>query len=379
MKSISRFLGAQLARRIGQNKVLLIYGTRRVGKTNMLRILEAENKEKCLMLNCEDYDVKQLLANQTARNYKSILADKTLVLLDEAQVITNIGQHLKFMIDTFPQITIIATGSSSFDLMNQSGEPLTGRSYQYNMYPLSFGELVKENGFIDAYQQLEELLIYGSYPEIQLLESKNDKEKYLKELVSNYLLKDILAFENIRNANKIIDLLQLIAYQTGSEVSFQELGNQLGISKNTVERYLDLLTKVFVLFKVGGYSKNLRKEIVKSSKWYFWDLGLRNALVSDFRSLDYRPDKGLLWENYCFSERIKFMHYNNKKPEYYFWRTYDGQEVDMIEILDNTVKAYEFKYKKKANIKPPAAFSTNYPEVVFTYIDKENIAELLME
>ena len=379
MKSISRFLGAQLSKRIGQNKVLLIYGTRRVGKTNMLKILEAENKEKCLMLNCEDYDVKQLLANQTARNYKSILADKTLVLLDEAQVITNIGQHLKFMIDTFPQITIIATGSSSFDLMNQSGEPLTGRSYQYNMYPLSFGELVKENGFIDAYQQLEELLIYGSYPEIQLLESKNDKEKYLKELVSNYLLKDILAFENIRNANKIIDLLQLIAYQTGSEVSIQELGNQLGISKNTVERYLDLLTKVFVLFKVGGYSKNLRKEIVKSSKWYFWDLGLRNALVSDFRPLDYRPDKGLLWENYCFSERIKFMHYNNKKPEYYFWRTYDGQEVDMIEILDNTVKAFEFKYKKKANIKPPAAFSTNYPEVVFTYIDKENIAELLME
>lgn len=379
MKSISRFLGAQLSKRIGQNKVLLIYGTRRVGKTNMLKILEAENKEKCLMLNCEDYDVKQLLANQTARNYKSILADKTLLLLDEAQVITNIGQHLKFMIDTFPQITIIATGSSSFDLMNQSGEPLTGRSYQYNMYPLTFGELAKENGFIDTYQQIEELLIYGSYPEIQLLESKNDKEKYLKELVSNYLLKDILAFENIRNANKIIDLLQLIAYQTGSEVSIQELGNQLGISKNTVERYLDLLTKVFVLFKVGGYSKNLRKEIVKSSKWYFWDLGLRNALVSDFRPLDYRPDKGLLWENYCFSERIKFMHYNNNKPEYYFWRTYDGQEVDMIEILDNTVKAFEFKYKKKANIKPPAAFSTNYPEVVFTYIDKENIAELLME
>jgi predicted AAA+ superfamily ATPase len=379
MKTISRFLGAQLSKRIGQNKVLLIYGTRRVGKTNMLRILEAENKEKCLMLNCEDHDIRQLLANQTARNYKSILADKTLILLDEAQVITNIGQHLKFMIDTFPEITIIATGSSSFDLMNQSGEPLTGRSYQYNMYALSFGELVKENGFIDTYQQIEDLLIYGSYPEIQLIESKQYKEKYLKELVNNYLLKDILAFENIRNANKILDLLQLIAYQTGSEVSIQELGNQLGISKNTVERYLDLLTKVFVLFKVGGYSKNLRKEIVKSSKWYFWDLGLRNALVSDFRPLEYRPDKGLLWENYCFSERIKFMHYNNKKPEYYFWRTYDGQEVDMIEILDNTVKAYEFKYKKKANIKPPAAFSTNYPEVVFTYIDKENIAELLME
>ena len=379
MKTISRFLGAQLSKRIGQNKVLLIYGTRRVGKTNLLRIIEAQYVGACVMLNCEDNDIRQLLANQTARNYKSIIENKSIILLDEAQVIANIGRHLKFMIDTFPQVTIIATGSSSFDLMNKSGEPLTGRSYQYKMYPLSFGELVKQDGFINTYQQIEDLLIYGSYPEIQFLESKQDKEKYLKELVNNYLLKDILTFENIRSANKILDLLQLIAYQTGSEVSIQELANQLGISKNTVDRYLDLLCKVFVLFKVGGYSKNLRKEIVKSSKWYFWDLGLRNALVSDFRSLENRPDKGILWENFCFYERIKFMHYTNRQPAYYFWRTYDGQEIDMIEVLDNTVKAFEFKYKKKINAKPPTAFSTNYPEVDFTYIDKENIAELLME
>jgi len=282
------------------------------------------------------------------------------------------------MIDLLPDRTIIATGSSSFDLTNKSGEPLTGRSYQYTMYPFSFGELTTHGGFMNAFQSLDELLIYGSYPEVQNLSGKNEKEAYLRELVNNYLLKDILTYENIRSAGKIMDLLRLIAYQTGSEVSTNELGRNLSISKNTVERYLDLLSKVFVVFRVGGYSSNLRKEVVKSSKWYFWDLGLRNALISDFRPLELRPDKGQLWENFCFYERIKMNQYSGKFAEYFFWRTYDGQELDMIERSDNRITAFEFKYSQKVKSRIPAAFATNYPETDVKFIHKLNIAEFVL-
>lgn len=377
MENIIRAIEPIIKKRLGQNKVLLLYGTRRVGKTKLLHAIAKSYDATYLLLNAEDNEVQGILARQTAENYKRLIGDSQLLMIDEAQTIPDIGKHLKFMIDTFPNLTIIATGSSSFDLMNQSGEPLTGRSYQYTLYPISFGELEHTIGFLKTKQQIEERLIYGSYPEVVTMDSDEDRELYLKELVQNYLLKDIFIYETIKNASKIFDLLKLLAYQVGSEVSLDELGRSLGMSKNTVDRYLDLLTKVFIVYKVGGYSSNLRKEVVKSSKWYFYDNGIRNAIIGDFRDVSTRNDIGQLWENYCFAERIKFKRYHGKTPEYFFWRTYDGQEIDMIEKENTQLNAVEFKWNAKKQATVPRAFETNYPDATFRQISRDNFEDFV--
>lgn len=377
MENIIRAIEPSIKKRLGQNKVLLLYGTRRVGKTKLLHAIAKSYDASYLLLNAEDNEVQGILARQTAENYKRLIGDSQLLMIDEAQTIPDIGKHLKFMIDTFTNLTIIATGSSSFDLMNQSGEPLTGRSYQYTLYPISFGELEHTIGFLKTKQQIEERLIYGSYPEVVTMDSNEDRELYLKELVQNYLLKDIFIYETIKNASKIFDLLKLLAYQVGSEVSLDELGRSLGMSKNTVDRYLDLLTKVFIVYKVGGYSSNLRKEVVKSSKWYFYDNGIRNAIISDFRDVSTRNDVGQLWENYCFAERIKFKRYHGKTPEYFFWRTYDGQEIDMIEKENTQLNAVEFKWNAKKQATVPRAFETNYPDATFRQISRDNFEDFV--
>lgn len=378
MESIQRELQKIIAKRIGNNKVVLLYGTRRVGKTKLLQALKANYKKPCLVLNAEDLEVQASLARRTSANYKRLLGKNKLLMIDEAQTVPDIGKHLKFMIDTFPDLTIIATGSSSFDLMNTSGEPLTGRSYQYTLYPISYKELEQHENFLSAQQQVDERLVYGSYPEVITLISNEEKEAYLKELVQTYLLKDIFVYETVKNSAKIYDLLKLLAYQVGSEVSIDELGRNLGMSKNTVAHYLDLLTKVFVIFRVGGFSSNLRKEIVKSSKWYFYDNGIRNAIISDFRETNNRNDVGQLWENYCFYERIKTKRYAGKAPEYFFWRTYDNQEIDMIEKENTHIRAFEFKYKENTRTKIPKYFADNYPKATFTIISKENVADFVL-
>ena len=378
MKAIVRLLEKALVKRLGENKVLLLYGTRRVGKTRLINTLREHYGKPSLLLNAEDFDVQAVLARRTAANYKRLIGKNKLILIDEAQTIPEIGKHLKFMIDSFPEITIVATGSSSFDLMNKSGEPLTGRSYQYTLYPISYSEMETENGFLINSQQMEDRLVYGSYPEVITLSSDEERIIYLKELVQNYLLKDIFMYETIKNATKIFDLLKLLAYQVGSEVSLDEIGKSLGMSKNTVERYLDLLTKVFVIFRVGGYSTNLRKEIVKSGKWYFYDNGIRNAIISDFRNVANRNDIGQLWENYCFYERIKFKRYTGKTPEYFFWRTYDRQEIDMIEKENTKLRAFEFKWSPTKRAKSPKFFEDNYPKSTFTLINRETFPDFLV-
>jgi predicted AAA+ superfamily ATPase len=377
MDNILRQLQPQLEKRIGQNKVLLLYGTRRVGKTRLLQRIGEQYKGEYLMLNAEDVDVQALLARRTAENYKRILGSNTLLMIDEAQTIPDIGKHLKFMIDTFPKLTVIATGSSSFDLMNKSGEPLTGRSYQYTLYPISFAELESTHGYITANQQIEERLVFGSYPEVITMDTDEERETYLKELVQSYLLKDIFMYETVKNATKIFDLLKLLAYQVGSEVSMDELGRSLGMSKNTVERYLDLLTKVFVIYRVGGFSGNLRKEVVKSSKWYFFDNGIRNAIIADFRDISMRNDIGQLWENYCFYERVKHMRYKGKAPEYYFWRTYDKQEIDMVEKENTQLRAFEFKWKADKPISAPKLFSVSYPDATFSAVSRQTFPDFV--
>jgi predicted AAA+ superfamily ATPase len=369
---VKRAIEAQIEEAIGKNKVLLVLGTRRVGKTFLIRSLQKKLEQPAISLNGEDFEVQELLKNITAANYQLIVGSAKLLIIDEAQAIPNIGKILKFMIDTIPTLTILATGSSSFDLLNEAGEPLTGRKIPFNLYPLSQLELTGIETYVDTIQHLEERLILGSYPELFQLTSYKEKSEYLLELIQSYLLKDILAFEGIRQSDKIIRLLRLIAYQVGSEVSYNELATQLGMSKNTVENYLDLLSKVFILYRLPAYSTNHRKEISKGSKWYFFDNGIRNAIINDFKLLSLRNDIGALWENYLISERIKRNKYLKENVEYYFWRNYSQQEVDLLELRDGKIHAFEFKYSPDKKVKIPAAFSTAYPEASFQRIAKDN-------
>jgi predicted AAA+ superfamily ATPase len=347
-----------------------------VGKTFLLEQLREKYKSSCLLLLAEDMSIQEKLANRTIANYKNLFAGKKIIIIDEAQHIPEVGKALKLMIDGVKGITIIASGSSSFDLVNKIGEPLTGRSYTHMLYPLAQCELKSvENGF-EAAAQLESKLIYGSYPEVFQLSSQIEKEEYLKDLVQSYLLKDIFIHHGIRNSDKIVQLLKLLAFQCGSEVSLNELANALGIHKATVESYLDLLSKVFVIYSLGGYSGNLRKEVVKSRKWYFFDNGIRNAIINNFSPLSSRNDVGELWENYILSERIKFNKSRKHNPDYFFWRTYDGQEIDLIEFINGKLSAFECKWGVKKK-KIPGAFQKAYPEAPFSIVNKENYLEYI--
>ncbi|RYF87375.1 MAG: ATP-binding protein [Chitinophagaceae bacterium] len=356
-------------------KVSILLGARRVGKTQLLDAIRKEIADKCLWLNGEDEMVANLLAERSIANYKRLLQGYTLLIIDEAQYIPDIGRKVKLMIDEINPLHIIITGSSAFDLQ-QASEPLVGRTLTYEMYPMAQLEIAKTENLLQTKQHLDERLIFGSYPEVLLMKTLAEKQRYLAELVNTYLLKDILAFENIKSPQKIKDLLVLIAYQIGNEVSVEELGKNLGISKNTVDRYLDLLTKVFVIYKRTGYSKNLRKEIVKSNRLYFFDNGVRNALINNFNLLAARQDIGMLWENYISSERIKRNSYKFNRVNSYFWRTYDQQEIDLIEEKNNVIEAYEFKWKED-KVKVPAAFGKAYSEAPFAVIHQKNYLDFI--
>jgi len=373
---IHRKLEETVMGKIGTNKVILILGTRRVGKTYLINRVRERVTGKKLLLNAEDFDVQEVLKKRTVANYQRLINDTALLIIDEAQAIPEIGSILKLIIDSHPNLTIIATGSSSLDLVNTTGEPLTGRQYSYNLYPIAQLELGTNPISIQA--DLEERLILGSYPEIFQLKNRKEKEFYLRELIMSYLLKDILSYSGIRQSHKLMDLLRLIAYQIGSEVSYNEISNQLGINKVTVENYLDLLQKVFILFKLPSYSTNQRKEISKGVKWYYYDNGIRNAIINDFRPISLRNDMGMLWENYVISERVKFNAYNQTGSQLYFWRNYLQREIDLIEVKDNRIYAYEIKYGKESKVKIPLAFKTAYPDADFQKIDSDNYLDFIM-
>lgn len=355
-----------------RNKVLLLFGTRRVGKTHLTQYIEQQYKGRLLWLYGEDGKTHDLLVERSIVNYQNIVAGIDLLIIDEAQAIPEIGKILKLFIDHNPKLCILATGSSSFDLLNKSGEPLTGRSQSYYLYPLSTLELSQHQNYVQLHQSLDERLVFGNYPETCLTKGFSAKENYLKQLIQGYLLKDILSFNGIKESDKILKLLKLIAYQVGSEVSYQELGQQLGMSKNTVEHYLDLLSKVFIVFKLSSYSSNLRKEVSKGNKWYFWDNGVRNALIQDFRLAHERQDVGILWENYTISERIKYIRNQGLYHDFYFWRTYDQQEVDLLEINNEKMEAFELKYREPKKVKTPVFFQKSYPKTPFTCIHSHN-------
>jgi predicted AAA+ superfamily ATPase len=370
---------AMLDKKLVPNKVLILLGARRVGKTELIRAsLKNYDSQKVLSLNGEDQSDARLLQERTVANYNRLLQNVEILVIDEAQNVPEIGFILKLIVDSIQGIKVIATGSSMFDLSNKLGEPLVGRKNTLYLFPFAQLEFAPYENHKQTTEKLEERLIFGSYPELEQYKNWDDKKNYLFEIVNSYLLKDILMFDGIKNADKIYNLLRLIAHQVGKEVSLQELGNQLQISKNTVERYLDLLAKVFVLFKVEGYSKNLRKEITKSNRWYFVDNGIRNAVINNLNRLDNRTDVGDLWENYLATERIKRQSYNQIECKNYFWRTYDQQEIDWLEEYGEDLKAFEFKWNSRKKAKIPAAFAKGYPSASFEVIDTGNYLDFIL-
>lgn len=377
MNIIKRTLQDKISERIEPNKAILLFGARRVGKTVLMRELLKTFSGKSMLLNGEDYDTIALLNERSIANYKHLLEGIDLLAIDEAQNIPDIGSKLKLIVDKIEGVRVIASGSSSFDLLNKTGEPLVGRSTQFRLHPFSQNEISQIENALETRQNLESRLIYGSYPEVVTLESFERKADYLRDIVGAYLLKDILTINGLKNSGKMRELLRLIAFQMGSEVSYDELGRQLGMSKNTVEKYLDLLSKVFVIYRLGAYSRNLRKEVVKAGKWYFYDNGIRNAVIGNFSPLAIRQDVGALWENYLLSEKIKTAHNNGKTKEFYFWRTYNNQEIDLIEESYESLSAFEFKWGDK---KPsaPASFSAAYPEASYEVINKDNYLNFIL-
>ncbi len=350
-------------------KVVIVFGARRVGKTTLLNKF-LEDQKDYLFVSGEDLFAREFLSSGSIEQLRAFIGDKQLLVIDEAQYVPDIGHNLKLIVDHLEGVKVIATGSSTFDLAKTVGEPLTGRKHVIKMFPLSQMELSKIENGAETRAHLESRLRFGSYPEVVTLKSDQLQREYLHDLISSYLLKDILAFEGVQKSKKLFDLLILLAFQIGKEVSINELATQLGMSKQTVERYLDLLEQVFVLINVRGFSRNLRKEVTKSSKYYFCDVGVRNALINNFNPLNLRDDVGLLWENYLVMERIKKQTYLPIWSNNYFWRTYDQKELDWIEEREGKLFGFEFKWGKPSAA--PKLWHETYPTATYECITPEN-------
>ncbi len=354
------------------NKGLVIYGPRQVGKTTLINDLLKEFKWKTLILNGDQRGPWwELLTSRELPKLTLLVSGYDAVFIDEAQRIPEIGLSLKIILDNFPKLKVIVTGSSSLDLASKISEPLTGRIYSYRLFPISQRELRVTNTPYEIEKQIEERLMYGSYPEIFSINGVQEKTKYLQNLANTYLYKDLLEFGDMRNSSKIYDLLKLLAFQIGNQVSLSELSNALEISRTTVDRYIDLLEKSFIIFRLPGFSRNLRKEVTKMDKIYFYDIGVRNAIIGNLHLLTNRDDVGKLWENFLIVERMKKLHYEQKIFSLYFWRLSSGAEIDLIEESGSRLHGFEFKYGKKI-IKTPNSWTVGYPNATSTLINQSN-------
>ena len=359
------------------NKVLVIYGPRRVGKTTLLNEFLKTTKLKYRLDSGENIRVQEVLGSQDFKKIGEYVAGNELIAIDEAQQIDNIGMGLKIIVDQFPGIKVIATGSSSFDLANQIGEPLVGRKRTITLYPFAQIELAQTLGVFELKQKLEDFLLYGSYPDVYLAKTKDEKIFALNEIIDSYLLKDVLALEGVRKPKVLVDLVKMLALQVGSEVSLNELSQGLGVNLQTVGKYLDILERGFVIISAGALRRNLRNEIRGKKKYYFYDNGVRNALLSQFNELNLRNDVGALWENFIFIERLKTREYKNIGANYYFWRTYEQKEVDLIEEYGGVLHGYEFKWS--GNAVKPKVFLEAYPQSVFEVINQDNYTDFLLK
>lgn len=360
------------------DKGVVIYGARQVGKTTLVNEIIQKLDLKTLVINGDQTNFVDILSSRDLNKMKSLLEGHDLLFVDEAQRIPEIGIALKIIIDNIPSIKVLVTGSSSLDLASKISEPLTGRIWTYHLYPISFLELSADHNRAELDSLLEERLIYGSYPELFSIKGELQKKEYLQVLSDAYLYKDLIEFGDIKNSSKIRDLLKLLAFQMGSQVSLTELGNSLGMSKDTVAKYIDLLEKSNIIFRLKGLSRNLRKEVVKMDKIYFFDLGIRNILIDNLKQLKDRNDIGQLWENFLITERMKMLAYTQNQASIYFWRTYTGAELDYIEEKGGELCGFEFKYGKKVS-KTPKSWPENYPDSKYACINKDNYLNFILE
>ena len=373
---VPRALLDRLTRAVAPGKVVVLYGPRQVGKTTLLRRYMREHDPEALFVSGEDPPVREQLEGQSVARLVSFVGGRRTLIVDEAQRLREVGLILKLLVDHVEGLRVIATGSSSFDLAAATGEPLTGRKKTLLLLPLAQLELGAIEGPHETSARLPTRLVYGSYPEVALLDSDEERALRLRELVSSYLFRDVLQVEGVRHSSRLLRLVQLVAHQIGAEVSLNELGTQLGLSKNTVDRYLDLLEKCFVLYSRGGFSRNRRKEISRSRRYYFYDNGIRNAVVANFNPVPLRDDLGALWENYILTERMKRNLYTGHLADSYFWRTYDRQEVDLIEEWNGALHATETKWSPR-RVKPPAGFRRAYPDATFRVVHQKDYLDFI--
>jgi len=373
---INRDLQKSIQERLFKGKVIVLLGPRQVGKTTIIGSILNELSEPYLFLNGDESDVRESLQNTSSSKLKMLFGNNKLIFIDEAQRIENIGLTLKIITDTLKDVQVIATGSSAFELMNQTQEPLTGRKYEYQLFPISFQEMVNHHGLLEEKRMLEQRLIYGYYPEI--VNDPTNAEEHIKLLSNSYLYKDLLQLDQIKKPKLLEKILKALAYQVGSEVSFHEVSQLVGADFHTVEKYIDLLEKTFVIFTLPAFSRNVRNEIKKGKKIYFYDNGVRNAVIGNFNGLNNRTDVGSLWENFLISERKKMLGYQQKTVEHYFWRTTAQQEIDLLEIENLSITAFEFKWNSKKKVNFPKTFTNHYETEELRVINPDNYEEFLI-
>jgi uncharacterized protein len=373
---IERVVFDSLLKKFFKGKAIILLGARQVGKTTLLKKVLSENKG-ILWLNADEPDVQNLFTNATSTRFKTIIGDNKIVVIDEAQSIADIGIKLKLMVDNIPDVQVVATGSSAFDLKNKTNEPLTGRKWLFQLFPLSFQELCNYHGVLEEKRMIPHRLVFGAYPEVVL--NKGEEEERLRLLTDSYLYKDILMYEGLKMPDKLVHLLKLLATRVGSEVNYNNLSNEIKIDNATVEKYIKLLEDSFVIFRLPAYSKNHSKELKKGRKIYFFDNGVINALIGNYNFIENRIDAGALWENYVVSELYKKYRYENRFANFYFWRTQDQQEIDLIIEENNLLKAYEIKWNSKAKARLSKTFSNTYANHTFDVINYDNCEEFLLK
>ncbi|MFW5719707.1 MAG: ATP-binding protein [Candidatus Dojkabacteria bacterium] len=361
------------------DKIVIVYGARQVGKTTLVQSIVDQSGVESLVINADELTYHEILSSRDSRQLRSLIEGYDLIFIDEAQRIENIGINLKIIHDTFPGLKVIVTGSSSFDIANKIVEPLTGRHASYILYPLSLKELSHGTNTVELDRQIEEIMVYGAYPDVYTTRNSVQKEQQLKNITRSYLYKDILELDNIKYSKILRNLTRLLAFQTGSEVSIHELAQILGISSTTVERYIDLLERSFVLFRLPAFARNLRKEITKKDRIYFVDNGVRNAVIDNFKPVQERDDAGKLWENLMISERFKYLSYNQISRSSYYWRTYTGAKIDYIEEGGGKLYGFEFKFsqKKKAG-RGYASFAGVYPDSEFQLVNRDSYRDFVL-
>ncbi|MDR0506262.1 MAG: ATP-binding protein [Dysgonamonadaceae bacterium] len=371
---IKRLVENKIKSSINQGKAIILLGARQTGKTTLLHQLF--DNHQVLWLNGDEADVQELFKNATSTRLKAYIGNYKTLIIDEAQLIENVGFRLKLITDQIKDVQLIATGSSAFELRNRLNEPLTGRKWEYQLFPLSFAEMVENHGLLQEKRLLPHRLVFGYYPDVVV--NQGNEQKILKMLSDSYLYKDILHYEGIQKPDKLLTLLQALAYQIGSQVSYNELGQTCGLDSKTVEKYVMLLEKTFVIFRLGSFSRNLRNELKFSKKIYFYDNGIRNALISNYSAFEVRNDRGALWENFMISERIKKLNYNDIYANSWFWRTKDQSEIDYLEEKDGQISAFEFKVNQKKKATINNSFIENYNIKNIDVISPENLEEFLL-